>query len=145
MPMMLQDAPAPLNRVVLAVVRRRIGQTHRHLILLHKVHHALHELGPATMIFRTIIHIEDQRGNVGKPRPDGLPPLREAVHQAVTGHFGSHPIDKQFIERREEDAHGGERGRRMKVVIDRRDEGATLPPTREGATFDRGFGIHGDA
>ena len=73
------------------------------------------------MIFRAIIHIEDQRRNVGTSRPDGLPPLREAVPQAVTGHFGSHPLYKQFIERRKEEAHGGERGRWLKIVIGRRD------------------------
>ena len=78
-------------------------------------------------------------------RADGFPPLHASVRQAVTGHFGGHPIHKQFIKRREEDANGSERGRWLKIVIGRRDQGATFAPTREGANFDHGFGIHGDA
>jgi hypothetical protein len=122
-----------------------IGETHRHLILLDKLYHPLHELGSTTMIFRTIIHIEDQRGHVGKPCADGLPPLHQSVRQAVTGHFGGHPIHKEFVERGEEYANGCEGGRGMKGMIDRRDQGATLTPSREGANFDGGFGIHRDA
>jgi len=97
------------------------------------------------MVFRTIIHIQNQSSNVGKPRADGLPPLRESVRQAVTGHFGGHPIHKQFIKRWEEDADGGERGSWLKVVIDGCDQGTTFAPAREGANFDGGFGIQGDA
>jgi hypothetical protein len=144
-PMVFQNAPAPLNRVVLAVVRWIIGETHRHVILLYKLHHPLHELGTATMVFRTIIPIQNQRRNVGKPRADGLPPLHESVRQAVTGPFGGHPIHKQFIKRREEDADGGERGGWLKVVIDCCDQGTTFAPAREGTNFDGSFGIHGDA
>ena len=62
-----------------------------------------------------------------------------------TSHFGGHAIHQQFIQCREEDAHRGERGRWLKIVIDRRDEGAALARTREGANFDGGFGIHGEA
>ena len=143
--MVFQDAPAPFNRVVLAVVWWRIGETHRHVRVLHTLHPPRHAWGPETMIFRTIIHIEHQGGNVGNPRADGFPPLHESVCQAVTGHFGGHPIHKQFIERWEEKADGCECCRWVKVVIDRRDQGTTLAPTREGPNFDRGFGIHGDA
>src|SRR6266516_3898920 len=106
-----------------------IGETHRHLILLYKLYHPLHALGSATMIFWAIIHIEDQRGNVGKPRADGLPPLRESVRQAVTGHFGGHPLHKQFVKRGEENANGCEGGLGVKVVVDRLDQGATLTPS----------------
>jgi hypothetical protein len=143
--MVFSDAPAPLNGVVFAMVWGIIGETHRHLILLDKLYHPLHALGSATMIFWAIIHLEDQRGHVGKPRADGLPPLPQAVRQAVTAHFGGHPLHQQFVKRGEENANGCEGGLGVKVVIDRRDEGATLPPTRQRPHFDEGFGIHREA
>src|SRR4029453_1731415 len=143
--MVLQDAPAPLDRVVFAMVWWIIGETHCHLILLHKIDEPLHELRAPTMVLRAIIDIEYQRGNVCKPLADGLPPLHEPVYQAVTGHFGGDPVHKQFIPCREKDAHRSEGRCWMKIVVDRRDVGATFAPTREGTHFDGGFRIHGEA
>ncbi len=97
------------------------------------------------MIFWAMIPIEDQRGHVGNPRADGLPPLHQSVRQAVPGHCGGHPLHTQCVKRGEENANGCEGGLGVKVVIDRRDEGATLTPTRKRPHFDEGFGIHGEA
>jgi hypothetical protein len=130
--------------MILAVVRGRIRETHRHVILLHKIDEPLHELGASTMILWTIISIDHERGNVGKTRPDGLPPLCESVHEAVTGHFGDHSLHKQFVPGWEKETHGGHRGQRLKIMIGGIDSYATLPTTGEGADFDDGFGIHRD-
>src|SRR4029434_10511998 len=78
-PMVLEDAPTAFDRIILAVVRWIIRETHCHAILLHG-------LGAATMILWTIIQIEHQGGDVRETSPDRLPPLCEAIHQAVTGH-----------------------------------------------------------
>src|SRR5215510_9510272 len=86
-PMVLEDAPTAFERIILAVVRWIRRETHCHAILLHKLHHPLHELGAATMILWTIIQIEPQGGDGRETSTDRLPPLCEAIHQAVTGHF----------------------------------------------------------
>ena len=143
--MVLEDAPAAFDRIVLAVIGRVIRQPDRDAILLHKLDHPLHKLGSTAVVLRAIIDIEYQRGNVCKPLADGLPPLHEPVHQAVTGHFGGDPVHKQFIPCREKDAHRSEGRCWMKIVVDRRDVGATFAPTREGTHFDGGFRIHGEA
>jgi hypothetical protein len=83
------------------------------------------------MVLRSIIHIEHERCHVRKPLADGLPPLREPVHQAVTGHFGGDPIHKQFIPCREKDAHRSEGRCWVKIVVDRRDVGAAFAPTTQ--------------
>ena len=49
------------------------------------------------------------------------------------------------MERREQEAHRGESGRWLKVVIDRCDQRATFAPTRAGPHLNRGLGIHGEA
>ena len=143
--MVLQDAPAAFDRVVLAVVRRLIGETYGDPILLDESDEPLHKLGAPTMILWPVIHIDDQRRDVGNPFSHGLPPLHQPVYKAITGHLRCDPIDKQFVQRWEKYADGGEGCRWVKVVVDRCDVGTRLAPPREGADFDGGFGIHGEA
>ena len=52
-----------------------------------KIDEPLHKLCASALIFRTIIEIDHQRCDRGEPLADGLPPLGEAIHQAVTGDF----------------------------------------------------------
>ena len=115
-----------------------------HVILVHKLDHALHKLRAPTMILRAVIQIDDQRGNVRKALTDRLPPLYDPIHEAVTGHFGGDAVHKQLIQRREQDADGRHCRRGLKIVVRRIDLDPTLPPTGEGANFDDGFGVHRD-
>jgi len=64
-PVLLQNSPAALDRVVLAVVGRIIGQA-RDAIALHKLHQALYKLGAPTVVLRAIVQIDKQRLDVGK-------------------------------------------------------------------------------
>src|ERR1043166_334405 len=114
------------------------GQLYIHTIPLDKIDQALHELGTPTMIFWPIVEIEDQRGDVRIALTDRFPPLPQAIHQAVTCHFGGDTVDKQFIRGWEEDAHRRQGYVGDKIVIGRRDQSATFAPTREGANFDGG-------
>jgi hypothetical protein len=97
------------------------------------------------MIFRTIIEMDPQRGARGAPLADGLPPLGAAISQAVTGDFRGHGGHKQFLQRGEEDAHGGHCRRRGKVVVGSLDLDTAFPAPDEGANCDGRFGIHRDA
>src|SRR5215467_13948127 len=64
MPVIFKDAPAALDRIVLTMVWRGIGQAHTYVILVHKLDQPLHKLRAPTMILRAIIQIDDERGNV---------------------------------------------------------------------------------
>jgi hypothetical protein len=107
---------------------------------------SLHDgkLATSYMVFRAIIHIDDSRGDMGEPLTDGFPPLGEAIYATVTGDFRGHAVHPQFIQRREEDAHGCHGRQRLKVVVRGLDLDARLPAAGKGANFDRCFGIHGN-
>src|SRR4051812_14514101 len=74
-PMMFENAPAAFDWIVLAVVWWVIGQPHPEAILVRECNHPLHELRTPTMVFRAVIQIDDQRGNVGKAPVYCVPPL----------------------------------------------------------------------
>ena len=109
--------------------------------MLDKIDKPLHKLCAPAMIFRAIIEIDHPCGDRGEPLADGLPPLGEAISQAVPGAFRGHAVHKQFIQRGEEDAHGGHRRIWSKVVIGRRDLRATLPCTCQRADLDGRLGV----
>lgn len=54
-PVIFQDALASLNRIVLAVIRRIVGQADMQAVVVDKVDHALHELSATAMVFWPII------------------------------------------------------------------------------------------
>jgi hypothetical protein len=111
------------------------------VILANKRDHPLHKLGAPAMIFWTIIEIDHQGGDVSEPLTDRLPPLREAIHQAVTGDFRGHTVHKQFIPRGQEEPHGCDRRRRGKIVIGCCDLHTALPATGKGANLDGRLGV----
>ena len=107
--------------------------------MLGKRHEALHELGASAVALRAIVQINEQGRDVSKALFDALPPVDQAIHQAIAGDFGRHPIEKEFIGRRQEKAH---RRHWLKVVVGGLGEDATLATTGERADLDRGLGIH---
>jgi len=127
------------------MVRGVIGHPYIHTIPLDNIDQSLHERGTPTMMFWPIVEIDAQRGDGRIALTYRFPPLPQAIHPAVTRHFGGDTGDKQCIRGWEEDAHGRQGCVGGKIVIGRRDQGATFAPTREGANFDGGFGIHGEA
>jgi hypothetical protein len=75
----------------------------------------------------------------------GLPPLGEAIDEAITRHFRQDTVHKQLAPGGQEDAHGRDRRLRGKIVVGGMHLHAVLPAAGEGAKFDGGFGIHRDA
>ena len=141
-PMVLQDPPAAFHRVVLTVIRWVIRQADRQAVLLRKRQQPQHELRASTVVLRAVVEIEHQGRDVRKARPHLLPPLGEPIHQAVTGHFGGHCVQKQLIQLRQEDAHWRHRRRGLKSMVRRLDRDPTRAPTRERSDLDGRFGIH---
>jgi len=97
------------------------------------------------MVLWTIIHMDHQGGARSDPLTDHLPPLGEAIDEAITGHFGRDPIHKQLAQGGQEDADGRYRRLGRKIVVGSLDLEATLPAPGEGANFDSRFGIHREA
>ena len=69
-PMLLQDAPAPFDRVVLAVVGWEVKQLVRPAGGVGKVDHALEELGAPAATFRAVVGLDLDVRNDG-PLPLG--------------------------------------------------------------------------
>ncbi len=85
-PVVFQNPPTALDRVIFAVVGRIRGQAEVQPRLLGKLQQAQHELRAPTVVLRPVIQIEHQGRNVGKASAHVRPPL----HQAITRHSGGH-------------------------------------------------------
>ena len=93
------------------------------------------------MALRTVVQIDQQGRDGGKALFDALPPVDQAIHQAVTGDFGGDPKEKEFIGGGQENAHGCHRRHRRKIVVGGPGEHATLASACKGSHPDGGFGI----
>ena len=125
-PMVFENAPTAFQQGCLFTVIVRVAcEPNRDVIVLHEVDEPLHKLGAPTMILRVVIQIDDQRRDVGKALADGLPPLCEAVYQAVTGHFRGHAVHEELLPRSEKQCPRQSRSPRGQSH-DRR-----LPPPRD--------------
>ena len=142
--MLLQDAPAALDRVVLAVVGRGVGQADDQAGVGGELHEAVHELGPVAVVLRAVVQVEDQRGAMREAGAHRRPPLRQPIHQAVAGHARGHGIEEAFVQRRQEQPDRRHRPRRREVVVGGGDRHAAPPPPREGAELDRGLRVQRD-
>lgn len=66
-------------------------------VVMHKINDALHKLRTTAMVFRPIVKIDHQGGDVPKTLSHRFPPLGNAVRNAVTGDFGADTVEKHFI------------------------------------------------
>jgi hypothetical protein len=110
-----------------------------------KVHHALHKLGPAPVVFRPIVEMDHQGGEVRKALAYRVPPPGDTVGQTVAGDVGADPIEKDCIAGGHQDTHGSQGRLGREIVIGRLDLESTFAPTRKRAACDGGFGIEGKA
>ncbi len=78
-------------------------------------------------------------------RAHALPPLRQAVDQAVARHAGGHRVEEQLVQIRQQEPDGGHGRRGLEVVVGRRDRHAAPPSARERPDLDRGFRVQRDA
>ncbi len=124
------------------MVRRIIRQADGEVRLLGKLHQAVHELGAPTVALRAIVQIDEQGRDVRKALFDRLPPVDQAIHQAIAGHFGRHRVEKEFIGSGQENPQWRHRGCWLKVVVGCFGGHATLASAGKRANFDGGFGIY---
>src|SRR5215471_3542304 len=127
---------------VLTMIGRIVSQTHRQASELRKLHEALHELGPSAMVLRAIIEVDDQGSDVDKSVVHHLPPPSQTVDQTVTGHFAGDPIEKQVIQRRQEDTYWSHGRLWVKVVVGGDSRDAALATAGKRTAFDGRLGIH---
>src|SRR5258708_5252271 len=119
-----------------------IRKTYSDLIPVYEFQQPLHELGTTTLILWSIIHIDDERLDVGKALFHALPPLHQTIHQTVAGHFGGDPVQKELSESGQENAHRRHGGFCLKIMVSRLGQHTALSSSCKGTDFDRGFGIH---
>ena len=84
-PMLLQDSPATLDGIVLAMVRRIIHQLDFQSGGVREPHQPVQELGSSTRVLRAVVQVDHQLAGGGMPRFVRLPPLFQTVHNEVTG------------------------------------------------------------
>ena len=73
--MLLQNAPATFNRIVLAMVRRIVQQLDDFTGMVDEIHEALKELRTYATAFRAIVDLDlDMRNSRSFVRWDVLPP-----------------------------------------------------------------------
>ncbi len=111
------------------------------LISQSKLHQTLHELGAPTVALRAIVQVDEQGPDQRKVLFDRLPPVDQAIHQAIAGHFGRHPVEKELVGSGQENAHWRHRRCWLKIVISGPGGDAILSPSRERTDLDDGFGI----
>src|SRR2546421_10427338 len=94
-----------------------IRQTYSDLIPVYEFQQTLHELGTTTLILWSIIHIDDERLDVGKALFHALPPLHQTIHQTVAGDFGGNPVQKELVGSGQENSHWCHRGFCLKIMV----------------------------
>jgi hypothetical protein len=97
------------------------------------------------MVLWTIVQIDEQGLDVRKAFFDGLPPGNQTIHEAITGHFGRHPIEKKLIGGGKKYSHGRYGSYWLKVMVDGFRWNAALSPSCKGSDVDRCLGIDREA
>ena len=79
-----QNPPAPLDRVILAVVRRQVHELDGHPVPVREPDHPLQKLGPRTGHLGAVVQLDVQPRDAGVGRRTLGPPPVQAVGQEVT-------------------------------------------------------------
>ena len=131
-PVVFQNAPTTFDGIVLAVVRRIIGQVEGEMIALGKVQEAGHKLRTPTVVLGAIIQIEDQGIDMSKALMHTQPPALQTVHQAIGGDFGCHHMQKQVVKLGEKNPNWRDGSVWLEVVIGGFDVDPAFPPREKG-------------
>lgn len=84
--MQLQNPPATLDRVIFAVVGRKVDKTNRFADLVDPRHHAVEELGPVAAAFGSVIRFDlDFRDRLPLLLGEAVPPNLHRVHNEIAG------------------------------------------------------------
>ena len=84
-PLLLQRRPAPLDRVVLAVIRRIVHQADLQARPIGELHHPLEELRPPPRVLRPVVQVDHQPLDRPQARPDLGPPHPQRIDPGVAG------------------------------------------------------------
>ena len=144
-PMLFQSSPTAFNGIVLAVIGRIIRQRKRHAGLANKLYQTRQKLSAATMTLRSIVKIEQQRLDLGKPRFVGLPPLTHNIDQTIAGDLGGDAIDTQLVVLGQQHSHGRDLHFGVKVMVGGVDFHPVFARTRVIADLDHCLGIYAEA
>jgi hypothetical protein len=143
-PVILENTPAALDRVVLAVVRRIIGEADADLMLFDEVDHAVQELAPASTVLGAVVLEKNERVDLGKTTLVLAPPVPDVVHDAVAGNLGCADRDRQFVVLGEQDAHRRGRAIGLEVMVEGPNTHTAFAVAREFADLDDRLGIARD-
>ncbi len=92
--MLFQDAPAAFDRIVLAVIRRKVQQLNGFVDLVSELHHAVEKLGAYPAAFRSVIDLElDLGGSRLFERIQTLPPNGERIDDEIAGLVGATEVE----------------------------------------------------
>lgn len=95
--MLFENSPTPLNRVVLAVVRRIVEQLDWLADEVTKLHHAFEKLGANSTTFRSIIHFQLQEFSLPLLlESQFIPPILERIHNEITGLVRTTKVDVEL-------------------------------------------------
>ena len=95
--MSLKNTPNPLYWVILAVVRRVIGQLNGYSKLIAKLGQPFHELSPATIVLWPVVCIDDQFLDPWKSMLVSLPELPDTVYHEITTSRGLSQIQIELV------------------------------------------------
>ena len=145
-PMLLQNAPAPLHRVVLAVVRRIVQELDGLTDVIGECHHTLEKLGALAIAFRAIVGLDlEQRATVADLAGLARPPRVEAIDDEIAS-FGGTAEDQ--VQLPAILVHHAERGVffvASHIVIDGSVVAPGFAPARVVADVHRGLAVHAHA
>lgn len=96
-PELFQHTPDALDGIVFAVVRWIVSQFHRHLELIGEIRDTFHKLGTTTVVLRSVVLVQDEGSDLRKAVSLGLPEIRQAVHDKVTGDLRRCEVQVQFV------------------------------------------------
>src|SRR5262245_13502856 len=116
-PVVFENTPTALNRIVLAMVRWVIDQTHSEAILVRELDHPPHELGAPTMVLRTVIHVDHHRRDMGEAAAYRFPALDQPIEKTITGDLGGYLVDKQFVGCWQQDPDRRDGGLRPEIMV----------------------------
>jgi hypothetical protein len=143
-PVLFQTTPTAFNRVVFTVIGGIVGQLQGDPRLLDERNQTIQKLGASTMALWSIVQIENQGLNLREADFVGLPPVQENVHQAIAGHLGSDPIERQFVVFGEQQSHGCQQCLRVKIMVGGMDLDPVLARAGVSPDLHGGLGIQAD-
>ena len=115
--MQFQDAPTSFHSIVLAVIRRVIGQINIEASLTGEFYHSLYKLSTATMALRSIVKIDYQLGHFREASLVALPKRLDDIDETVACYLGGRMVNKKVRKFREENAYRRHQSGRVEVMI----------------------------